>query len=140
MHVLGRVIFTNNCVTIFLQLQWHKMSIAKECKSLIKLVFEDTMASNWMTLSTKNVTTLNSLLESPSTGENKFDFVKGVNLDILSHFRRSLEACFDEHSHGNSFWDNILLQVNCSFAGSLVSYRLGPKEADVVNGLLLPML
>ena len=30
--------------------------------------------------------------------------------------------------------------MKCSFAASLISYRLGPKEADVVNGLLLPML
>ena len=106
----------------------------------IKVAFDASMESSWVTLTAKSGSTLATLMESPSTGERNFDFKEGVTTAILSHFRGSLETCFDEHAHGDSFWDNILLQVKCSFAASLISYRLGPKEADVVNGLLLPML
>ena len=116
------------------------MSIAEKRMTFIKVAFDATMESSWMTLTVKGDSTLDLLLESPSTGERNFDVKEGVSTAILSHFRGSLETCFDEHAHEDSFWDNILLQVKCSFTASLISYRLGPKEADVVNGLLLPML
>ena len=75
-------------------------------------------------------------MESPSTSETKFLFSEGATSIQKRQILESLEACF-EHSHGESFWQNILLQVKCSFAASMISYRLEPKESDII---LLPML
>ena len=72
------------------------MSITEKCMTFIK-VFDATMESSWMTLTAKSDSTLDLLLESPSTGERNFDFKEGVTTAILSHFRGSLETCFNEH-------------------------------------------
>lgn len=54
------------------------MSIAEKCMAFIKVAFDATMESSWMTLTAKSDSTLDLLLESPSTGERNFDFEEGV--------------------------------------------------------------
>ena len=90
---------------------------------------------------------LENLLTQPSAasirGEPKYIFENGVSDSqrmSLCVIRDRLLSCFNDHVHSESFWDNAMLQVRCSFATSLLSFRLDPKERSVIDGVVMPML
>ena len=58
------------------------MSIAEKCMTFIKVAFDVTMESSWMTLTAKSDSTLDLLLESPSTGERNFDFKEALRVSV----------------------------------------------------------
>ena len=101
----------------------------------------------WSTLYPVEDITLAEILTRPSSpsvlGKEKFVFKNGVpnSLEMgLCIIRDKLLSCFNNHAHSESFWDNAMIQVRNSFATSLVSFRLDPKERSVIDGVVMPML
>lgn len=116
-------------------------SVHQSAQDTLNVVFGDDMVGLWTTIFPKEDQTLSSIASLPSSGgEKRYHFSPLVDDKIKKHIQDNIQRSFESTAHGESFWENLLLQFRCSFASSLISYRLEPKEGDVINGLVLPMM
>ena len=121
-------------------------SVSTRAEKVISALFSNSQL--WTTLFPQKNVSLESLLTRPSSssvspGKPKYVFEDGVPETLqtcLQVVRERFLLCFKDHAHSESFWDNIMLQVRCSFATSLLSYRLNPKERSIIDGVVMPML
>ena len=116
-------------------------SVHERSWEMFELLFNDDMRNLWRTVFPKKEATLISLATRPSqSGETRYNFVTGVDKELLQHTRDCLKAPFTKHAQGDSFWESMQLQFRCNFASTLISYRLNPTEKDTIDGLVLPMM
>ena len=117
------------------------MSVHDCFLNMLDVLFKEDLVGMWSTMHPSEEQNLQSLSKAPSSSSDKRYCRKpGVDKRVFQHIRDCLRRAFSQHSHGETFWENALLQFRCSFSSTLISYRLEPKEIDTISGLVLPML
>lgn len=121
-------------------------SLGSRAKRAIQVLFSDRRM--WTTVYPEKTTSFKEMLIRPSSsstvhGKSKYVMEYGVpecyqmSLETVYH---TFLTSFEKHAHSETFWDNIMLQIRSSFASSMVSYRINPKERNIIDGVVMPMV